>query len=317
MNRISSIPSVRGRRAFTLVELLVVIAIIAILMALLVPAVQKVREAAARATCSNNMKQLGIAVHNYLGVKKGFPYTTDDPTGTNNPGTAWAQQLFPYLGQVGNSPNTATPVDVTTAIPTLICPADGRPVCTTGDGVGEGGVNGWGLTCYLAVTNPSTDHWDHPNKQAIFVRPAHGGVRSDGTVPYDTKRTTPRLITDGLSNSLLFGERPPSPDSGWGVWGYEHLDSCLGTPNASWYLMYSTDGNGHPCPNVQQLFAPQLVANNPCDTHHFWSKHNGGGNWTFGDGSVRFLNYSAGSTVIPMMCTKAGGEVIPPDDFGG
>ena len=82
-----------------------------------------------------------------------------------------------------------SPVDVTTAIPTLICPADGRPTCTTGDGVGEGGVNGWGLTCYLAVTNPSTDHWDHPNKQAIFVRPAHGS-----RVPAAPARRPPGLL---------------------------------------------------------------------------------------------------------------------------
>jgi prepilin-type N-terminal cleavage/methylation domain-containing protein/prepilin-type processing-associated H-X9-DG protein len=309
--------AMRRRLAFTLIELLVVIAIIAILMALLVPAVQKVREAAARATCSNNMKQLGIATHNYLGVKKAFPYTTDSPNGENSGGTAWAQQLFPYIGQVGTTGHTMTPVDVHTAIPTLVCPSDGRTICPNDSSVGEGGVAGWGLTHYLAVTNPSTDHWDHPNTAAIFVRPAHGSADPNtGKIPFNQNRTTVRLVTDGLSNSLLFGERPPSPDSGWGVWGYEHLDSCLGTPNRSWYLMYATDLQGNPCPNVQQLFAPQLVANNPCDTHHFWSKHNGGGNWTFGDGSVRFLGYSAGSIVIPMMCTKSGGEVIPPDDFG-
>src|SRR3954451_14366726 len=89
----------RTRVGFTLIELLVVIAIIAILMALLVPAVQKVREAGARAQCANNMKQLGIAVHNSVGDKKAFPFPLDDPNGLNSPGTSWPQQLFPYIEQ--------------------------------------------------------------------------------------------------------------------------------------------------------------------------------------------------------------------------
>jgi prepilin-type N-terminal cleavage/methylation domain-containing protein/prepilin-type processing-associated H-X9-DG protein len=298
------------RHGFTLVELLVVIAIIAILMSLLVPAVQKVRDASARATCANNMKQLGIAIHNYVGVKGAFPFTTDSPDGLNDHGTAWAQQLFPYIEQRGSGEG---PVPVTTAIPTLVCPSDGRLVCTLGSD-GEGSVGGWGLTHYIAITAPSTDHWDHRNVQAIFVRPAHGTVGS--TFTFDMQRTKVRNIIDGTSNSLLFGERPPSPESGWGVWGYEHLDSCLGSSN-SWIVCYSTDQNGNPCPSGPQYFQAQKIANDPCDTHHLWSKHAGGGNFTFGDGSVRFLGYSAGPTVIPFMSTKAGGEIIPPDDAGG
>jgi prepilin-type processing-associated H-X9-DG protein len=255
------------------------------------------------------MKQLGLAVHNYVGVKKAFPFTNDDPTGLNRSGTSWPQQLFPYLGQAGTA---SGPIAVTTPIITLICPSDGRAQCTLA-GVGEGGVLNWGLTHYIAVTAPSTDHWDHKNVDAIFVRSAHGHVGT--TFAFDMQRTKVRNVTDGLTTSLLFGERPPSPDSGWGVWGYEHLDSCLGASN-SWIVCYSQDQNGNPCPTGPQYFQPQIKAGNPCDTHHYWSKHPGGGNWVFGDGSVRFLAYSAGATVIPLMATKAGGEIVPPDDFG-
>jgi prepilin-type N-terminal cleavage/methylation domain-containing protein/prepilin-type processing-associated H-X9-DG protein len=300
--------SVRRRLAFTLVELLVVIAIIAILMALLVPAVQKVREAAARTQCANNMKQLALAVNNYVGVKKGFLFTNEDPNGRNHAGSAWAQQLFPYIEQIGTS-GGATPVAITAAIPTLVCPADGRTNSTAGGGSADGNVLGWGLTHYLAVTAPSTDHWDHKNVQGIFVRQQHDNPAVSGTVIIDTPRTTIKTITDGLSNSLLFGERPPSPESAWGVWAYEHLDSCLGTAN-TFTVCYSG------CPGGAQYFQAQVTANNVCDTHHFWSKHAGGGNWAFADGSVRFLGYSAGPSIIPAMSTRSGGEVIPPDDAG-
>jgi prepilin-type N-terminal cleavage/methylation domain-containing protein/prepilin-type processing-associated H-X9-DG protein len=303
------------RPAFTLIELLVVIAIIAILMALLVPAVQKVREAAARTQCANNMKQLALAVNNYLGVKRGFPFTTDSPDGLNDPGTAWAQQIFPYIEQIGAG-SGHTPVTITTAIPTLVCPTDGRTNSTAGSGSADGNVLGWGLTHYLAVTAPSTDQWDHKNVQAIFVRQQHDITTSNpGKVQIDTPRTTVRSISDGLSNSLLYGERPPSPESAWGVWAYEHLDSCLGSSN-SWIVCYSQDQFGNPCPTGPQYFQAQVVAGNPCDTHHYWSKHPNGANWAFADGSVRFLGYAAGPTIIPWMSTRAGGEVIPPDDAG-
>ena len=306
--------AMRRRLAFTLIELLVVIAIIAILMALLVPAVQKVREAAARTQCANNMKQLALAVSNFVGVKKGFPFTNEDPTGRNRSATSWPQTLFPYFEQIGTG-SGATPVQVTAVIPTLICPTDGRPTCVTTAG-GEGTELGWGLTHYCAVTAPSTDHWDHKNVQAIFVRQQHdvpgGGA---GVVQIDTPRTTVRSISDGLSNSLLFGERPPSPETAWGVWGYEHLDSCLGTSN-TFLVCYQKDQTGANCPSGPQYFQAQVLANNPCDTHHFWSKHPNGGNWAFADGSVRFLGYAAGPQIIPWMSTRGGGEVIPPDDAG-
>jgi prepilin-type processing-associated H-X9-DG protein len=78
---------------------------------------------------------------------------------------------------------------------------------------------------------------------------------------------------------------------------------------------YSRDQNGVLCPVGPQYFQPPRAPGNWCDLHHFWSNHTGGGNWLFADGSVRFLTYNIGSTLIPQLATKAGGEVVNLSDF--
>src|SRR5262245_43301367 len=131
----------RARHAFTLIELLVVIAIIAVLIGLLLPAVQKVREAAARTKCQNNLKQIGLAAHNYASNYGRFPagYTsgavTDNAEGTG-PGWGWAAHLLPYLEQdplwrqINFKLNIADPANATsriTVLPIFRCPSDNAP----------------------------------------------------------------------------------------------------------------------------------------------------------------------------------------------
>lgn len=285
------------RQGFTLIELLVVIAIIGVLIAILLPAVQKVREAANRLKCSNNLKQIGLALLMYENTHRRFPPTTDSDL--NGPGTSWPRKVFPYLERPANAP-------LSHAVSVLVCPSDGRTQFVNGN-------TRYGLIHYLAVTAPFTDHWDvwHHSTEGVFFR----AVRY--TTPQrderDRRSASARLtdIRDGASNTLLAGERPPSPNEGYGQWRYEHVDSTLGPANK--IFVYALDHLGRPCPLGPQYFQPGDPAN-PCDTHHFWSLHPGGGNWLFADGGVRFLTYQAGVNVIPKLATRAGGEVV---DSGG
>jgi prepilin-type N-terminal cleavage/methylation domain-containing protein len=301
----------RSRFAFTLIELLVVIAIIAVLIGLLLPAVQKVREAAARAKCTNNLKQLALAMHNYHDANLRFPYTTSSQF--NSPRTSWAATIFPFIEQPWN-PVPLSPFGVRNnvpeshVVPNFICPSDGRAQSDNG---------AYGLIHYLGVTAPNTHHWDsfgspprNTSFQGILVRRTYyfnSNNRTDAGMEMNNPPTTMNGIPDGTSNTVMLGERPPIPADEWGLWSYEHLDSTLGAGNS--LFVYSQSDTGAACPVGNQYFQPGRQSN-PCDMHHFWSLHTGGGNWAFGDGAIRFLTYSAGVTIIPALATKAGGENV-------
>jgi len=273
-----SFPGRSSRRAFTLIELLVVIAIIAILIGLLLPAVQKVREAAARMKCSNNLKQLAIACHSYHDVNNRFP-------GYFGGGDArlWIPQILPYVEQDAVARTAKT--DATLSV--LTCPSN--PVVQP---YGPFGGKYWGITNYLGVTGRRySDYASGGDTGILAVYPSQLAVTIVG-------------IRDGTSNTLMIGERPPSPDAYWGWYYYADFDSHL------WAITQSGDSylNG-PCP-LPMYFQPGDIKNG-CDANHFWSQHTGGGNFALADGSVRFFQYSAGTTVIPLMATRAGGEVVP------
>ena len=191
----------RRRRAFTLIELLVVIAIIAILIALLVPAVQKVREAAARLQCQNNLKQIGLAVHNYQGTLKYYPPSMLAPVGatfaTNNGSWSIHGRILPYIEQ-GNAyarVNLETAWDAqgatgvpTTRIPVYVCPSEGN------DQVRTSGGNPF---VYPQTYGFNFGTW-------LVYDPATG--RGGDGMFFPNARLAPTGVTDGLSNTLCAAE---------------------------------------------------------------------------------------------------------------
>jgi len=303
------------RSGFTLIELLVVIAIIAILIGLLLPAVQKIREAANRMKCTNNMKQMGLAIHNYHDVNDAFPraraslntqgeiggfYTISyiyDPAVWPVPADSigsWVFRILPYMEQdnvrrpILSALNAAQFNAAWTNlsnqdVPFIHCPSDPR------NKSGSTSV----LTGYMGVTgNDERAGSDATN-----------GIFAVDTWNYQRPRPTVRMasVTDGLSNTLMVGERPPAADKGWGWWMYSDSDIILAYPNRETFTISGCNGN--------EYFRPDVISN-PRAACHYWSVHPGGGNWLLGDGSVRFITYSAATTTLVDMSSMNGGEVV-------
>jgi prepilin-type processing-associated H-X9-DG protein/prepilin-type N-terminal cleavage/methylation domain-containing protein len=305
----ASSPSYRPQAAFTLLELLVVAAIIAVLIGLLLPAAQKVREAANRMQCLHNLQQIGIALLHYHDVYQAFPHAYDaralfrDPSETPlTPGgtqfvltKSWATLILAFLEQDGLE-RAGYDTYCQQHISLYVCPSDRRASASY---PGSKGYGPQALTDYLAVTGTMT-----------FVgRPDSGMNRPkcDGVI-YESSRTRLADISDGTSNTVLVGERPPSSDLYWGWWTWGAFDASLGVRNS--YPVYGTS-HSKPLIVCTRLFPENYrpADSNLCDTHHFWSTHPGGGNWLFADGSVRFLPYQS-NRLLPALATRAGGEVV-------
>jgi prepilin-type N-terminal cleavage/methylation domain-containing protein/prepilin-type processing-associated H-X9-DG protein len=284
----------RRSAGFTFVELLVVIAIMATLLGLLGAAVQRARSAAQRVQCMNNLRQVGLALHSYHDGYHVLPpglLSVGDPY----PYLAWTARLLPYLEQEqlweqAESDYAAHPLfsgppphrDLMVVLSMFVCPADGRA-----HGIVHPEEVDVAFTSYLGVAGTSS------------------GTRNG--VLYFNSRVRFADITDGTSNTLAVGERPPSPDNHFGWWyagvGQQFdgsADATLGVAD------FCTTFRAPTCPLGPYSFGPGRLSN-MCDTFHFWSLHPGGAHFLMADGSIHFFPYSAAG-LLPALASRSGGE---------
>jgi prepilin-type N-terminal cleavage/methylation domain-containing protein/prepilin-type processing-associated H-X9-DG protein len=291
---------VATRAGFTLLELLVVMAIVAVLVGLLLPAVQKVRAAAARMSCQNNLKQIGLALHAYHDSAGALPPGCSSPTGDpKHPYVSWQARILPWLEQgeqwaavqAAYARNREFRGDAHAAyrarpMRVFACPMDARVFAPTTKLANFR----MAMTSYLGVSGIDS-------------------LRPNGSLSLDL-RVRFADITDGTSATVLCGERPPSADEefGWLYAGKGQDD----TGSADMVLGVN-ERNLHERLRRQCWEGPYEYGRgqvqNQCDLFHFWSLHPGGGNFLFADGSVRFLPYS-GARILSRLATRAGGETV-------
>lgn len=316
-----------SNRAFTLVELLVVIAIIGVLVGLLLPAVQAAREAARRMQCSNNLKQLGLAFHNYHDVHKVLPYSTAwwGPSGRmgDNRGWAWSSFILPFIeqsaahGRINFSdyvPSTANRLVLRNGIPISTCPSDITP-SVRAYGLPTQPQYADAIASSSYVTSGGPFNVGDPGPAVGTISAAQQLARSSakGMFGYEFLRVGFRDVTDGLSNTIMAGEvgmRPactPQQAAGgrdWnGVW-YGSWFAGATTPNGNNILSFQRTSE-------RAMNVPFTGGDGP-QRQGFHSYHTGGAQFVFGDGSVHFISQSIEHTAT----TYAAFTANPPAYLG-
>jgi len=301
----------KKKQGFTLIELLVVIAIIAILIALLLPAVQQAREAARRSQCKNNMKQLGLALHNYLDTHSVFPHSyIDGAYNDTQKGKSWMYSILPFIDQaplfnsclpeepLSNAANTTAAQQV---IPAFLCPSDpdnGRGRLSGRANVPGGTVYGVNNYKMVAGNNWAWGDFTHSDPRGRNAGNNHGldagnGMGHRGGNPGSTYRVpiTATDIKDGTSNTLAIGEALPG--------------KCT---HSMWWWFNGTTGNCATPLNYYQNndFSPGDWGRN----YSFASEHEGGGQFTMADGAVRFVSENIDLSLYRALASIRGGEVV-------
>jgi prepilin-type N-terminal cleavage/methylation domain-containing protein len=301
--------TVRIRRGFTLIELLVVIAIIAVLIGLLLPAVQKVRDAAARMSCSNNLHQIGVALHSYEGAYQKLPPGYVSRTAAVNdenlgPGWGWAAHLLPYVEQDNLYRQINLNVDIldtthaavrVTPLKVFRCPSDTPATGDTWQVEGPSGPLGrLAFANYVACGGTFEVSGFPDDNTGVFLR---------------NKQFRITDISDGSSNTLLVTERRSkwSPMTTW-------VGAVTGAHNPPLNPAYEDEEPQTFILTQTNEAAEGRTPNNPLGhVEDASSNHCGGVMALFGDGSVRFLRNSINPATWEALGTRSGGEV--PGDF--
>jgi prepilin-type N-terminal cleavage/methylation domain-containing protein len=333
---------------FTLVELLVVIAIIGVLVALLLPAVQSAREASRRSTCTNNSRQLGLALHNYHDVFRVFPINYSQsaqgpggPRGNSGDNESrqcsWMGLILPYIEQSGlyNSINwnlgmkdangrpTSNVAIAQTVVQVYRCPSDPSQSATGGrygtrEWLGRWPEDLFGRFAGNNYKGCLGSDWNW----GIFANPMGGTpqgldggngmfVRDENVRPANPKDVrNMSQVTDGLSNTLAIGEALPELCSHTWWYGMNGTLATTAIP-LNYYLRVFRNTNSRTAYfGSQTLFAPFWDWNN---NYSFASQHPGGGMFTFGDGSTRFISENINLQTYRALGTMNGGEPISPE----
>ncbi|MGQ0637518.1 MAG: DUF1559 family PulG-like putative transporter [Planctomycetaceae bacterium] len=313
----------RRRNGFTLIELLVVIAIIAVLIALLLPAVQQAREAARRTQCKNNLKQIGLALHNYHDTHNCFPSAFFDHAANNDPppntgSWGWGTMILPFIDQVPlyNSLNpgpqrmeavasTQAGIDLLrTSLAVFQCPTDTGPQPNTMRRFTIlGTIATAAAPIYMGKSNYVGGGGNINYLTGIIVSPNNGTIRI-------------RDVTDGLSNTILGGEKGTQVSKGGvtqagaaGVWpgcSNAESDADVFTPDP-FYVLTSSTAN-----RMQDGFNATFVS---LPDQCYSSKHVGGAQFVLGDGAVRFINENIQTLPTPIDLDPATIAFI--NSFGG